>query len=161
MLIWIFNMKKIYLLLLSCLLFSGCTWLSKGKGQVIYHWERPNTGVTKFSRDHSECMREAEDFKFLPDFRNWFYSEEVRFDIRADWHSEKGIWASYVPYPGAQPIMVNSIRKDEGSSPRKYRNCMEKRGYQPRNHDIPTSTNIFIYKPQDVNQDVPFEKYYR
>ena len=159
--IWIFNMRKICFTFLALFLTMSCTWLSGGKGQVIYHWQRPNTGVQKFSRDHSECMREAEDFKLLPDFKNWFYSEEVRYDIRADWHSEKGIWASYVPYEGAQPVMVNSIRDDSGSSPRKYRRCMEKRGYTRRTDNLPSTTNIFIYKPQDVNQDVPFEKYYR
>ena len=154
-------MKKI--LLITSILFSlsSCTWLSKGEGQVIYHWEKYNTGVQKFSRDHSECMRLAEDFKFLPNIKNWFYSEEARYDIRADWHSEKGIWASYIPYEGAQPIMVNSIRDDKDSSPRKYKNCMEKRGYNQRKYDIPEVTNIFIYKPQEFNQDTPFEKYYR
>ena len=154
-------MKKI--LLITSILFSlsSCTWLSKGEGQVIYHWEKYNTGVQKFSRDHSECMRLAEDFKFLPNIKNWFYSEEARYDVRADWHSEKGIWASYIPYEGAQPIMVNSIRDDKDSSPRKYKNCMEKRGYNQRKYDIPEVTNIFIYKPQEFNQDTPFEKYYR
>ncbi len=154
-------MKKVLFLILIILTFPACSWLSKGQGQVIYHWERPNTGVSKFSRDHSECMRVAEDFKFLPSIKNWFYSEEVRLDIRADWHSEKGIWASYVPYEGAQPLMVNSIRDDKDSSPRKYRICMEKRGYTRRMYDIPTTTNIFIYKPQDINQDTLFEQYYR
>ena len=153
-------MKKI-LPLITIFLLSSCSWLSSGKGQVIFHWEKANTGIEKFSRDHSECMREAEDFKFIPNIKNWFYSEEKRIDIRADWHSEKGIWASYVPYWGAQPLLVNSVRDDTGSSPKKYRKCMEKRGYSHRTHDIPTVTNIFIYKPQDVNQDVPFEKYYR
>ena len=153
-------MKKI-LLLTSIFILSSCALFSKGKGQVIFHWERPRTGVEKFARDHSECMREAEDFKLLPNIKNWFYSEEKRIDIRADWHSEKGIWASYVPYWGAQPLVVNSIRDDKDSSPRKYRICMEKRGYTHRTHDIPVITNIFIYKPQDVNQDTPFEQYYR
>ena len=153
-------MKKISLVLLS-LVMCSCSFFSKGKGQVIFHWERPRTGVEKFARDHSECMREAEDFKLVPSIKNWFYSEEKRIDIRADWHSEKGIWASYVPYPGAQPLVVNSVRDDTDSSPRKYRLCMEKKGYTHRSHDIPEITNIFIYKPQDVNQDTLFEKYYR
>ena len=154
-------MKKI--LLITSILFSlsSYTFLTKGEGQVIFHWEKYNTGIQKFSRDHSECMRQAEDFKFLPNIKNWFYSEEARYDVRADWHSEKGIWASYIPYEGAQPVMVNSIRDDKDSSPRKYKNCMEKRGYNQRKYDIPEVTNIFIYKPQEFNQDTPFEKYYR
>jgi len=154
-------MSKRIFILFAVFFICSCTLFSRGKGQVIFHWEKANTGIEKFSRDHSECMREAEDFKLLPNIKNWFYTEERRIDVRADWHSEKGIWASYVPYWGAQPILVNSIRDDTDSSPRKYRLCMEKRGYSHRTHDIPSVTNIFIYKPQDVNQDTPFEKYYR
>ncbi|MBO4284855.1 MAG: hypothetical protein J5895_01310 [Alphaproteobacteria bacterium] len=150
-------MKKTLLLIFLTFISASCTMFTKGKGQVIFHWQRENTGVEKFSRDHSECMREAEDFKLIPNVKSWFYSEEKRIDIRADWHSEKGIWASYVPYWGAQPLVVNSVRDDTNSSPRKYRICMEKRGYTQRTNDIPSVTNIFIYKPQDVNQDVPFE----
>lgn len=153
-------MKKCFFVV-ALYLISACTYLSAGKGQVIFHWERNNTGIAKFARDHSECMREAEDFKFLPSFTNWFTSEEARLSVRADWYSEKGIWASYIPYEGAQPVVVNSIRDDKGSSPRKYRICMEKRGYWHRQHDIPTTSNIFVYKPQDPNQDTPFEQYYR
>ena len=110
-------MKKLYVSLISAFLASSCTLFQDGDGQVIYHWERENTGVQKFARDHSECMRQAEDFKLLPDVRTWFFSEEVKMNIRADWHSEKGIWASYVPYPGAMPVMVNSLRNDSDSSP--------------------------------------------
>ena len=148
-------MKK--LLTIAAFLLSSCTLFSKGEGQVIFHWERENTGIQKFARDHSECMREAEDFRFLPDVRSWFYSEEVTYNLRVDWHAEKGIWASYVQYPGAQPIMVNSIRKDDDSSPRKYRLCMEKKGYWHRTHDIPTTTNLFVYRPQTLYKDIPLQ----
>ena len=154
-------MKKIYLTIAFLLTVSSCTFFSKGSGQIIFHWEKQKTGIQKFSRDHSECMREAEDFKFIPSIKNWFISEEARYDIRADWHSEKGIWASYVPYEGAQPLLVNSIREDKNSNPKKYRICMEKKGYSHRKHSIPSVTNIFIYNPQDINQDTLFEKYYR
>jgi hypothetical protein len=153
-------MKRIYLII-AALFLPACTLFSDGQGQVIFHWERNNTGIEKFSRDHSECMREAEDLKWLPNIKNWFISEEARYDIRADWHSEKGIWASYIPYTGAQPIVVNSIRDDKDSSPRKYRICMEKRGYWHRQHDIPSVSNIFVYKPQTPTQDTPFEDYYK
>ena len=100
-------------------------------------------------------MRQAEDIR-LPDFRTWFYSEEVKLDIRADWFAEKGIWASYVPYPGAMPIMVNSLRDDYDSNPKKYRLCMEDKGYWHRTYNLPSVTNIYVYKPQRVLQDVPF-----
>ena len=150
-------MKKTYkTIALLTLILSSCTMLSKGDGQVIYHWERENTGIEKFSRDHSECMRKAEDFKLLPDVRTWFYTEEVKLDIRADWHADKGIWASYVPYPGAQPLIVNSLRNDYDSDPKKYRLCMEKKGYWHRTYNVPTHTNIYIYQPQTATQDIPF-----
>lgn len=153
--IWIFEMRRIIVIIIG-FLTASCTFFSESDGQVIYHWERQNTGIQKFSRDHSECMRKAEDFKLLPDVRSWFYSEEAKLDIRADWHAEKGIWASYVAYPGAQPVMVNSLREDEDISPREYRICMEERGYWHRELDIPTHTNLYTYKPQAVYQDIPF-----
>ena len=148
------NCRKV-LSLLGMFMLSSCSWFSRGEGQVIYHWERENTGVEKFSRDHSECMRAAENIR-LPDFRTWFYSEEVKLDIRADWHAEKGIWASYVPYPGAMPIVVNSLRDDADSDPKEYRLCMEDKGYWHRSYNLPSVTNIYVYKPQRVLQDVPF-----
>ena len=151
-------MKKLYVSLISAFLASSCTLFQDGDGQVIYHWERENTGVQKFARDHSECMRQAEDFKLLPDVRTWFFSEEVKMNIRADWHSEKGIWARYVPYPGAMPVMVNSLRNDSDSSPRKYRLCMEDRGYWHRTYNLPSVTNIYVYRPQSVLQDDPINR---
>ncbi|MCX4349168.1 MAG: hypothetical protein OSJ76_05215 [Alphaproteobacteria bacterium] len=147
--------KKLLPITFSCLLACSCSFFSNGQGQVIYHWERENTGIEKFSRDHSECMRSAENIR-LPDFRTWFYSEEVKLDIRADWHAEKGIWASYIPYPGAMPIVVNSLRDDADSDPKEYRLCMEDKGYWHRTYNLPSVTNIYVYKPQRVLQDVPF-----
>jgi hypothetical protein len=38
---------------------------------------------------------------------------------------------------------------------------MEKRGYWHRQHDIPSVSNIFVYKPQTPTQDTPFEDYYK
>jgi len=144
-----------YLLLLFTLVLTACS--SGGKGQVIYNWERENTGVAKFSRDHSECLKEAEGWFHIPDISSWFYTEEVRYDIRVDWHKEKGIWASYVPYRGASPLLVNSIRDSERSNPRDYRLCMEAKGYWHRNYDIPSVTNIFVYTPQQRYDHVPLE----
>lgn len=157
---WIF---KVFRMLKNCiaisalaLMLSACSWMVTGRGQVIFHWEREHTGVEKFARDHSECLRKAEYFTLIPDVKSWFYSEEVKLDIRADWHSDKGIWASYIPYPGAQPIVVNSLRDDSAIDPNDYRNCMEKRGYWNRKYNIPSTTNIFIYKPQRIRQNTPF-----
>ena len=149
-------MKKFILAsVFASVCLSGCAWMVTGRGQVIYHWERENTGVEKFARDHSECLRKAEYFQIITDVRNWFFSEEEKLDIRADWHSERGIWASYVPYPGAQPIVVNSLRDDANIDPSDYRECMENRGYWNRTYNIPTTTNIFIYHPQKKSQNQP------
>lgn len=150
-------MKKLYLLL-SFIFLSSCTTTTKG--QVVFHWDRYNTGGIKFSRDHSECMREAEAFKFFPNFRSWFYTEEQRYNIVVKWHKEHGIWASFVPYPGAMPILVNSVRDDTDASPRKYQKCMLRKGYVERTTDIPGTTNLFVYKPQSVNQDAPLDSTY-
>jgi len=151
-------MKKLLQITLIFSFLNGCSWIywwDSAKGQIIYHWERPRTGIEKFSRDHSECMRKAEGIH-IPDFRTWFFSEEAKLNLRANWHADRGIWASYVAYPGAQPVVVRSMRENDGSNPRKYRVCMEDRGYTHRKDNIPTVTNIYIYRPERVMQDLPF-----
>lgn len=155
-------MKKTLLFHLFCLFsLSACgisSYDDPDLGQVIYHWGREGTGVQKFAADHSECMRYAEPSKFFPDISSWFYSEAAKLNIRADWHSGKGIWATYVPYPGAQPLAVNSLREDEEVSPKVYRQCMEARGYWHRTANVPEVTNIYIYRPQRVLQHKPFDE---
>ena len=59
-----------YAILLTLLTLTACS--SGGQGQVIYNWERENTGVAKFSRDHSECLKEAEGWFHWPNISNWF-----------------------------------------------------------------------------------------
>jgi hypothetical protein len=149
-------MRK-YCLLFIIIVLSACT---TGKGQVVFHWDRYNTGGIKFARDHSECMREAEALRLFPSIKSWFYSEEQRYDTVVKWHKEKGIWASFVPYPGAAPVLVNSVRDDTDASPRKYKKCMLKKGYITRTKDIPETSNLFIYKPQSVNQGTPLDDTY-
>ena len=150
-------MKKAYVIILSMIMLCSC---ARGKGQVVFHWDRYNTGGVKFARDHSECMRQAEPIKIFPSFKSWLRSEEQRYDIIVKWHKENGIWASFIPYPGAMPIMVNSVRNDSKSSPRRYQRCMLRKGYVERTTDIPEASNLFVYKPQSVNQDVPFDDTY-
>lgn len=144
--------------IIAALFLTSCSNIPKG--QVVFHWDRHNTGGIKFARDHSECMRAAEAFKFWPSFKSWFYTEEQRYNIVVKWHKEHGIWASFVPYPGAVPIMVNSVRDDTDASPKKYQDCMIKKGYFERTTNIPEASNLFIYKPQSVNQDVPLDNTY-
>lgn len=139
-------MKKILYSLTALLLISAC---SSGKGQMVYHWERYNTGVEKFARDHNICMREAEAFSMMPRIRTlWhsiFYSEKQKVATRADWDAEKGIWATYIPYPGAQPIIINYLRDDSEVDADDYSECMHKKGYNIRSYEIPTITNIHVY----------------
>ena len=156
--IWIFDMMRYFILAIMFFL-SSCSW-SKGEGQIIYHWERERTGIPKFSRDHSECLKQAEGWFHWPDFASWFYTEEYRYNIVVDWHKDKGIWASYVPYAGASPVLVNSIRDSADSNPKKYRLCMEKKGYWHRNYDIPSVTNVFVYRPQKGPDYTPLSDVY-
>lgn len=153
------NRKIIYTTLCTILL-SSCSSGSfyKGTGQVIFHWERENTGIEKFSRDHSECMKRAEGYSLLPNIKSWFYSEEAKLDIRANWHQEKGVWASYVPYPGAQPLVINSLHRNEDINPKKYRLCMEDKGYWHRTYNLPTTTNIYVYTPQKKSKGLLFSE---
>lgn len=157
--IWIFNDMMKYISLILVFVLSGCSW-SKGEGQIIYHWERERTGIPKFSRDHSECLKKAEGWFHWPNLASWFYTEEYRYNIVVDWHKDKGIWASYVPYPGASPVLVNSIRDSADSNPRDYRLCMEGKGYWHRTYDIPSVTNVFVYKPQKGPDYTPLADVY-
>ncbi|MBQ9731587.1 MAG: hypothetical protein IJV97_00670 [Alphaproteobacteria bacterium] len=135
-------MKNIINLLLILFVISSCTLFAKGQGQVVFHWEKPNIGIVKFSKDHAYCLLEAKDIQFIPDIHGWFYTEETKLNTRADWNAEKGIWATYLPYPGAQPLILNSRHDDSDISPSEYCDCMESLGYTHRQHDIPEITNI-------------------
>lgn len=121
-----------------------------GNGQEIFHWQRPHTGVKKFATDHKYCMQQAATFKFIPAFQRWmhniFYTDEKSLDIRADWNGKSGIWASFIPYAGAQPIIVNVTRPedDDDIDYQVYVDCMEERGYTARNYNIPEVTNIYL-----------------
>ncbi len=149
-------MNKRFFPIVFMMFLSSCTYFAKGSGQVVYHWEKMHTGVEKFSRDHAECLLAAKEFKLMPDFRSWFYTEETKLNTRADWKSTKGIWASYVPYPGAQPLIVNSRYDDDDINPADYSRCMRSKGYWPREHDIPEITNINLYKARTPMLQRPF-----
>ncbi|MBR1649350.1 MAG: hypothetical protein IJ689_07130 [Alphaproteobacteria bacterium] len=126
-----------------------------GDGQEVFHWQRPHTGIQKFATDHHFCMSESETFKLVPATKKWFhdlfYTEEKNLEIRADWNGKSGIWASFIPYPGAQPIMVNATRPedDDDINYQKYVDCMVERGYTNRNYDIPEITNIYLRERQN------------
>ncbi|MBP3545900.1 MAG: membrane lipoprotein lipid attachment site-containing protein [Alphaproteobacteria bacterium] len=164
-------MKKYIILLLCVLALSSCSsvaggeerpskpwwqippfsWFdAHGDGQEIFHWQRPRTNVQKFANDHKFCIARSAQFKLIPAIKKAFnsiaYTEEVRLNIRADWTGKSGIWASFIPYPGAQPLMVNtpSPQDDDDINYQKYVDCMEDRGYTTRTYDIPEATNIYL-----------------
>ena len=148
-------MKKSFVILV-CWLLADCSYISGGAGQVVYHWERTRTGVERFVRDHNDCIKYAKAIKWVPDFQSWFYTQETQLNTRADWYSDKGIWASYIPYEGAQPLIVNSPVDDVDVDPHKYVKCMKEKGYWFRSHDIPEITNINLYKEKRTNLWHPF-----
>ena len=155
-------MKKTALYSLIFVTLSACASFNEHKGVSIFHWERDNTGVYKFARDHSECMHVAEDWHFFPtlkEMKSWIITEEAQYNIKVDWHAEEGVWASYIPYPGAQPILVNTARTDLTYNPKNYRICMENKGYWHRNYEIPETTNLFVYKPQSANERDPLQSF--
>lgn len=123
-----------------------------GNGQAVFHWQRPHTGVQRFAKDHTFCMKNAMTFKLIPAAKKWFhnifYTEEKNLDIRADWNGKSGIWATYIPYPGAQPLVVNvpTPEEDDDIDYQAYVDCMEERGYIARNYNIPEITNIYLDK---------------
>lgn len=151
-------MKKIFVWIFFVLFLCSCSYFSGGVGQLVYHWERTRTGIDRFVRDHKECLQHAKAIKWFPDFQSWFYTEETHLNTRADWNSDRGIWATYVPYEGAQPLIINSQVDDVDIDPHKYVSCMKEKGYWFRNHDIPEITNINLYKARTPHLQHPFSQ---
>ena len=120
-------MKKI---LCMFLLLSGCSWVDEG--QKTFYWQRPNTGVGWFAKDHNECMKEADWFPFRWPGWPWDWGEPQQLNLRFDNDSGNGIWAQFIPYPGAQPVHVNYVYGDWSVDYDDYQDCMEKRHYTQR-----------------------------
>ncbi|MBO7483718.1 MAG: hypothetical protein J6T55_01170 [Alphaproteobacteria bacterium] len=131
-------MKKIALI--SLFLLGGCYFVQGDdrQGQKLFYWERPNTGVAWFAKDHRECMLEADKWPF--EWPGWpGRPEELK--LRFDNNSENGIWAQFIPYPGAMPVHVNYVSGDWSVDYDDYQKCMERRHYTQR-------------KPAQVNYQV-------
>jgi hypothetical protein len=113
-----------------CLLFllSGCAVVEEG--QKIFYWQRPNTGVAWFSKDHNECMKEADWFPF--EWPGFPWGTSKKLNLRFDNESANGVWAQFVPYPGAQPVYVNYASDDWSVDYDDYQQCMEARNYSQR-----------------------------
>lgn len=64
--------------------------------------------------------------------------------------------------PGAMPVMVNSVRDDTDASPLQISE-MYVAAKDMSNLDRPIfrrPSNLFVYKPQSVNQDAPLDSTY-
>ncbi len=118
-------MKKIICLLL---LLSGCAVVEEG--QKTFYWQRPNTGIKWFAKDHNECMREADWFPFELPTLPWGSSKPL--ELRFDNGSSNGIWAQFTPYPGAKPLYLNYASDDWSVDYDDYQQCMEARNYTQR-----------------------------
>ena len=141
--IWIFkeNMKYIFVFVGMLFFMTGCHWMAGGTGQKIFYWERPNTGVVWFAKDHRECLQEADLFPFeWPDF--WGENKYRALNLRFDNNSPTGVWAQFVPYPGAKPVYVNSAQDDCAVSYDDYEACMKARHYYERRPAV-ISTQVF------------------
>ena len=119
-------------------LFSLCLLLlvaaCSGKGQSIFYWEKEGVGPTWFAKEHNECLAAADIWPWqMPTWPpGTARMPELRFDNDAD----NGIWANFVPYPGAQPVYVHSLVNDGTMSPSRYTSGMLKKGYKERQPSV-------------------------
>jgi len=124
-------MKKIlkFFLLGLCLMgtveLTGCSG-----GQTVFYWQNLKVGGEWFARDHSQCLAEADFWPWTAP--SWPLGSEPLPELRFDNNSDNGIWANFIPYPGAQEVYVNSLVDDWSMSPSSYESCMEDRGYTQR-----------------------------
>ncbi len=120
-------------LILSCLtaaLLMGCGGI--GDGQKMFYWERANTGAVWFARDHNECLAAADWWPYEWPGLPWGWGTPRELELRFDNDSKHGIWAQFRPFPGAQPVHVNSVSADWSMSYDDYEYCMEQRNYMQR-----------------------------
>ncbi len=121
--------KLLFLCMGLCLL---CLTACGGDGQKVFYWERPNTGAVWFARDHNYCLQQADYWPFEWPGLPWGWGTPPDLELRFDNESDHGIWAQFVPMPGAQPVYVNSVAGDWSMSYDDYEACMEARDYVQR-----------------------------
>lgn len=112
-----------FCMLLSVL--SGCG----SNGQRVYYWERPNTGVAWFVRDHNQCLAQADYWPYEWPGLPWGWGTPAPLNLKFDNNSDHGIWAQFEPFPGAHPLYVNSVADDWSMSYDDYEECMLNRNY--------------------------------
>ena len=111
------NMYRRWILFLMILVLAGCS------RQAMYHWHKPQTGMPQFVEDHNSCLCTANFFPWTSP--QWLHPTE-QYNTRLKSRGANGIWASYIPYQGAQPIYVNSQMNDSAMLRPLYATCMEK-----------------------------------
>lgn len=99
---------------------------------TVYHWSgRKDVGPNRFVVDHNACIREADWWPFeksLYDTIDFIspgpHDPKHRIDA-----GEARLWASFIPYPGAQAVYVNDVNSSSTVDGADYVSCMEARGY--------------------------------
>ena len=135
-------MKKFLILLCFALSLTSCQWMVGEEGQKVFYWERPNTGVAWFAKDHRECMQEADLFPFEWPHMPWTSDAPPELKLRFDNDASSGVWAQFVPYPGARPLYVNSAQDDWSVDYDSYEECMHARHYRQR---MPATQNRQVF----------------
>lgn len=115
------RIKGIVLVLFATVLLANCTQ------QTMYHWHKPETGMTQFVQDHNACLCAADMFPWTSP---QILHPTEQYNTRMKNNRSGGIWASYIPYQGAQPVYVNSFMNDSSMIRPLYASCMERRGYR-------------------------------
>ena len=119
------KVRQIPILLSLILLGMYLPVQADSKERKIFYWERPNTGVGQFAKDHRDCMLKADILPFeLPSRTK--EPKTLRFD------DDSGVWGNFIPYPGALPVNVKYEHSDRFVNYDNYQQCMEQRHYTQR-----------------------------
>ena len=120
-------LKKVCFVVLGTVSLAACSTEA-----TVYHWAgRRDVGPQKFVVDHNLCMREADFWPFeksLYDTVDYFSPGPHDPKHRID-PGEDRVWASFIPYPGAQAVYVNDINSSNTIDGDDYVSCMEDKGY--------------------------------
>lgn len=119
----VMKLSKVVLTLGLCLCAAAC-----GTSTRIYYWEKPLTGTERFVQDHNRCLEKADLWPWTwAAIGNSPETLDMRLRLR-----EGGIWANFSPYPGAQPVFVNSTQPTTTVIYHWYSSCMTDKGYKER-----------------------------
>ncbi len=135
-------MRKFVWICFATLTLASCQFMMGEEGQKVFYWQRANTGVAWFAKDHRECLQEADLFPFEWPSIPLFSEKPKDLKLRFDNDAPSGVWAQFVPFPGAQPVYVNSAENDWSVDYTSYQECMEGRHYHQR---LPATQNRQVF----------------